>query len=182
MRRCAGKPGAPRTPRFTARPLRFPRPRDDTGLRDRGLVRLVHDDAVLHQIRLSIEIVPGLPQVLGDRIELEQVVSNLLMNAFDAMNDCPTHEREVGVLAIRDGDRWVRVAVRDRGTGVSAVDLERIFEPFHTTKRDGLGIGMSISRTITTFHGGRLWAGNNPDRGATFCLTLRVAEKIPTER
>jgi two-component system sensor kinase FixL len=104
------------------------------------------------------------------------------MNAFDAMNDCPTHEREVSVRAIRDGDRWVRVAVRDRGTGVSAVDLERIFEPFHTTKRDGLGIGLSISRTILTFHGGRLWAENNPDRGATLCFTLPVADKLPTER
>jgi PAS domain S-box-containing protein len=146
------------------------------------VARLVHGDAVLHQIRLSVEIASGLPKVLGDRIELEQVVLNLLMNAFDAMNDCPTHEREVSVRAIQDGDRWVRVAVRDRGTGVSAVDLERIFEAFHTTKRDGLGIGLSISRTILTFHGGRLWAENNPDRGATFCFTLPVADKLPTER
>jgi two-component system sensor kinase FixL len=135
----------------------------------------VHSDAILRRSRVSVEVAPALPPVLGDRIELQQVVLNLLVNAFDAMKDCPRHEREVGVRAALDG-RVVKVAVRDRGTGVSTDDLDRIFEPFHTTKRDGLGMGLSISRTIIAAHGGRLWAENNPDRGATFCFTVPVAE------
>ena len=114
--------------------------------------------------------------MLGDRIELQQVVLNLLVKALDAMNDCPTAERVVSVRAARNGQDAVQVAVRDRGTGVSTGDLERIFEPFHTTKRHGLGIGLSISRTIIAAHGGRLWAENNPDRGATVSFTMPVSE------
>jgi len=140
------------------------------------VVQLVHSDAILRRSRVSVEVAPGLPTVLGDRIELQQVVLNLLVNAFDAMKDCPRHEREVSVRAALDGGGMVKVAVRDRGTGVSADDLDRIFEPFHTTKREGLGMGLSISRTIIAAHGGRLWAENNPDRGATFCFTVPVAE------
>jgi two-component system sensor kinase FixL len=140
------------------------------------VVQLVHGDAVLRRSRVSVEVAPGLPSVLGDRIELQQVVLNLLVNAFDSMKDCPRHEREVSVRAALDGGGVVKVAVRDRGTGVRAGDLERIFEAFHTTKREGLGMGLSISRTIIAAHGGRLWAENNPDRGATFCFTVPVAE------
>jgi len=86
------------------------------------------------------------------------------------------------VRAVLNDDRWVKVAVRDCGTGVSEGDLERIFEPFHTTKSGGLGIGLSISRSIIAVHGGRLWAENNPNRGATFLFTVPVAKAKPTER
>jgi len=140
------------------------------------VVRLVHGDAVLRHSRVSVEVALGLPAVLGDRIELQQVVLNLLVNAFDAMKDCPTREREVSVRAALDGAGMVKVAVRDRGTGVSAGDLDRIFEPFHTTKREGLGMGLSICRNIIAAHGGRLWVENNPNRGATFWFTVPVAE------
>jgi PAS domain S-box-containing protein len=146
------------------------------------VVRLTHSDAVLRQSRVAVDVAPDLPPVLGDRIELQQVVLNLLVNALDAMNDCPTPERVVSVRAARDGRDTVQVAVRDRGTGVSTGDLERIFEPFHTTKRHGLGIGLSISRTIIAAHGGRLWAENNPDRGATFSFTVPVGESKPQGR
>jgi len=139
------------------------------------VVRLVHGDAVLRHSRVSVEVALGLPAVLGDRIELQQVVLNLLVNAFDAMKDCPTREREVSVRAALDGAGMVKVAVRDRGTGVSAGDLDRIFEPFHTTKREGLGMGLSICRNIIAAHGGRLWVENNPNRGATFYFTVPVA-------
>ena len=120
------------------------------------VARLTHSDAVLRQSRVSVDVAPDLPPVLGDRIELQQVVLNLLVNALDAMNDCPTAERVVSVRAARNGQDTVQVAVRDRGTGVGTGDLERIFEPFHTTKRHGLGIGLSISRTIIAAHRGRL--------------------------
>jgi two-component system sensor kinase FixL len=139
------------------------------------VVRFVHSDAVRRDGRVSVAVALGLPSVQGDRIELQQVLLNLLVNAFDAMKDCPTREREVSVRAALDGGGMVKVAVHDRGTGVGAGDLDRIFEPFHTTKRDGLGMGLSISRNIIAAHGGRLWAENNPDRGATFCFTVPVA-------
>ena len=146
------------------------------------VVQLVHADAVLRQCRVVVEVGPDLPPVLGDRIELQQVVLNLLVNAFDAMSNRPIHEREVSVRAVLGDKEWVKVAVRDNGSGVSAGDLERIFEPFHTTKREGLGIGLSISRSIVAVHGGRLWAENNPDRGATFFFTVPVGKAPSTER
>jgi len=146
------------------------------------VVQLVHADAILRHCRVAVEVARDLPPVMGDRIELQQVVLNLLVNAFDAMSKRPIHEREVRVRAVLNDDRWVKVAVRDCGTGVSEGDLERIFEPFHTTKSGGLGIGLSISRSIIAVHGGRLWAENNPNRGATFLFTVPVAKAKPTER
>jgi two-component system sensor kinase FixL len=93
------------------------------------------------------------------------------------MRDCPISERCVGVQAEQDGARTVRVVVRDHGSGLDGDNLDKIFQPFYTTKRDGLGMGLSISRSIIEAHGGRLWAKNNPDRGATFCCTLPVSDE-----
>jgi two-component system, LuxR family, sensor kinase FixL len=90
------------------------------------------------------------------------------------MKDCPANERQVRVLADRDGPSMVRVAVCDCGIGLTGDNLEKVFQPFYTTKRDGLGMGLSICRSIVEAHGGRLWARNNPDRGATFYFTLPV--------
>lgn len=147
----------------------------DIAILVRDVVRLVQSDAVLRQSRIAADIAPELPAVKGDRIELQQVVLNLLMNAFDAMSDCPAHEREVSVQAAQDGAHFVKVTVRDCGTGIADGALELIFEPFHTTKPHGLGIGLSISRTIIALHGGRLWAENNAERGAAFSFTVPVA-------
>jgi two-component system sensor kinase FixL len=135
---------------------------------------LVHSDALLRNSRVSVEVEPGLPPVQGDRIELQQVALNLLVNAFDAMKDRPAHQRQVAVRAALDRARMIKVMVRDYGTGLGADDIERVFQPFYTTKRDGLGMGLAISRTIIEAHGGRLWAENNPDGGATFCFTVPV--------
>jgi len=115
-----------------------------------------------------------LPPVQGDKVELQQVVLNLLLNAFEAMKDCPANEREISLHAAIDGADVVRVEVCDRGTGIGSDNLDKIFQPFYTTKRDGLGMGLSISRSIIEAHGGRLLAENNPDRGATFYFTVPV--------
>jgi two-component system, LuxR family, sensor kinase FixL len=144
----------------------------DLGSVIHDVVLLVHGDAALHKIRVSVEADSGLPPVQGDKIQLQQVVLNLLMNAFDAMRDCPATERNVVVRAEMEGTRIIKVSARDRGTGLSAGNLDRIFRPFFTTKREGLGMGLSISRAIIEAHGGRLWAENNPDRGATFYFTV----------
>jgi PAS domain S-box-containing protein len=154
----------------------------DAGSLILDVVRLVHADAVLRQCRIAVDIAPGLPPVMGDRIELQQVVLNLLLNAFDAMGDFPAQEREVSVEAILNADSMVEVTVCDRGIGIAGGELERIFEPFHTTKREGLGMGLSICRTIIAIHGGRLWARNNPDRGATLSFTVPVAEAASEKR
>ena len=135
---------------------------------------LVHSDAVLQNVSVFLELNPGLPRVRGDKVQLQQVMLNLLLNAFDAMKDCPTDARQVLARLDSDGVSTVKVSVRDRGTGLTTDKLDRIFQPFFTTKRDGLGMGLSISRSIVEAHGGRLWAENNQDRGATFHVVLPV--------
>jgi len=136
------------------------------------VVQLLHSDAVLHNIGVTMESDPGLPRVRGDKVQLQQVMLNLLLNAFDAITHCPVNERTVAVQARMGGAGMVQVAVRDQGTGLSFDTLEKIFQPFYTSKRDGLGMGLSISRSIVEAHGGRLWAENNAGRGATFYFTV----------
>jgi PAS domain S-box-containing protein len=138
----------------------------------RDVVQLVHSDAILHNIRVLLEINSGLPPVRGDKVQLQQVLLNLLLNAFDALKNSPADERSVAVQAELDGGSILKVAVRDSGTGLNGGQLDKIFQPFFTSKPDGLGLGLSISRSIVEAHGGRLWVENNPDRGATFCFTL----------
>jgi signal transduction histidine kinase len=136
------------------------------------VVRLVHSDGILRNIRVEIECQDGLPSVRGDRVQLQQVVLNLLINAFDAMKEAIATERNVKVRAQTNGAGTVEVSVRDHGTGLTSDELARIFQPFYTTKREGLGMGLPISRSIIEAHGGRLWAENNADRGATFHFTV----------
>jgi PAS domain S-box-containing protein len=138
------------------------------------VVLLAHSDAILHNVHLSLEVGPDLPPIRGDRVQLQQVVLNLLLNAFDAMADCPTSQREIKVRAGRGLGRMLMVAVSDKGTGISEENRETIFHPFYTTKRSGLGMGLSISRSIIEAHGGRLSVENNADRGATFYFSIPV--------
>jgi len=138
------------------------------------VVHLLHSDAVLHDVRIVRDADAGLPPARGDKVQLQQVMLNLLLNAIDAMKACPANDGEVWVGAQRQDAHFLIVAVRDHGTGLTADKLEKIFQPFYTTKRDGLGMGLSISRSIIEAHGGRLWAENNPDRGATFYFTVAV--------
>ena len=145
------------------------------------VVLLAHSDAVLHNIRVSLHIDSGLPPIRSDKVQLQQVLLNLLLNSFDAMTDSAASEREIQVRAQRDGPRLLRVSVRDRGVGLSRDKLTHIFEPFYTTKRNGLGMGLSISRSIIEAHGGKLWATNNSDCGATFFFTVPVAD-TPLEK
>jgi PAS domain S-box-containing protein len=140
------------------------------------VVMLVHSDAVLQNVRISLDFPDNLPSVRGDRVQLQQVLLNILLNAFDAMKECPVSERKVEVQAKRQVAHFIEVTVIDRGPGLTADKLDKIFQPFFTTKGEGLGMGLSISRSIIEAHGGRLWAENNPDRGATFYFTLPIAK------
>jgi two-component system, LuxR family, sensor kinase FixL len=142
---------------------------------------LVHSDAIQRGIRIVLDIEPHLPLVRGDKIQLQQVVLNLLLNAFDAMDD-RDGERTVAISAARDGEARVRVSVRDQGHGLPDALADQLFKPFCTFKRDGLGLGLSISRSIVEMHGGRIWASNNADRGATFAFTLPTEAAPPNLR
>ena len=136
-----------------------------------GLLRF---DAEARLVKLTLELSRSVPGVRGDRVQLQQVLLNLILNAMDAMNGCETGRRCVAVC-VRPREEEVEVAVSDSGHGISADNVKRLFEPFFTTKTSGMGMGLAISRTIIEVHGGRLWAENNPAGGATFRFTLPVA-------
>ena len=151
------------------------RRRLDLNLLAGEVVTLVRPDAEMRRVRLAVETDPALPPVHGDRVQLQQVLLNLLLNAMDALDDNPPARRLVTVRARHVG-ATVEVAVSDTGHGISADNLLRVFEPFFSSKPNGLGMGLAISRGIIEAHGGRLWAENNEAGGATFTFTLPAAE------
>ena len=139
------------------------------------VVALVRPDAEMRRVRLAFESNPALPPVHGDGVQLQQVMLNLLLNALDALNDHPP-ERRLITVSSRPAGAAVEVAVSDTGPGIPADKLPQIFEPFYTSKPNGLGMGLTISRSIVETHRGRIRAENNPAGGVTFTLTLPVAE------
>jgi PAS domain S-box-containing protein len=136
-------------------------------------IQLVQRELNSHQVSLRTELAPPLPMVLGDRVQLQQVIINLVINGIQAMQSVTDRSRE---LVIRSGHETghVIVSVTDCGTGISAENAGRLFDPFFTTKSSGMGMGLSISRSIMEGHGGRLWATANLPHGATFNFTLPV--------
>ena len=138
-----------------------------------SLVRL---DAETRKVKLALDLAPSTLLVRGDRVQLQQVLLNLLLNAMDAMNESVEEERRVSV-STRLIDGQAEVTVRDTGPGVSEESLKHLFEPFFTTKPNGMGMGLAISQTIIGVHGGRITAENNRDRGAAFRVTLPTSEK-----
>ena len=136
----------------------------------RDVVRFVTPDARARRVRIDMSLGESLPQVYGDQVQLQQVLLNLVMNAGDAMSNTPPGERLLVVSTATHGD--ARIEVRDRGSGIAPDVLARLFEPFVTTKHDGLGLGLAICRSIVIAHGGHISAANNPERGATFVVSL----------
>jgi PAS domain S-box-containing protein len=136
---------------------------------------LVKADAAARQIKLDGAVPADLPPVRGDRVHIQQVLLNLIVNAMDAIDEAKGADRRVSVSALLDGTQSVEIAVRDTGDGIPADRLATIFDPFITTKPNGLGMGLPISRTIIEAHGGRFWAENNAGGGATFRFTLPIA-------
>jgi two-component system, LuxR family, sensor kinase FixL len=134
---------------------------------------LMRSDLEYRGVSVGTRLCEPAPSVLADRVKLQQVLMNLIMNACDAMSDRAPGERLLTVSSDRNGD--ARIEVRDQGTGIPADALTSIFAPFVTTKRDGLGLGLAICRTILTEYHGRIWAVNNPDRGATMIVSLPLA-------
>ena len=133
---------------------------------------LLHSDLIERRVSAATQLAPGLPPVLGDRVQLQQVLLNLILNACDAMADREPGDRLLTIATSAYPRGLVQLSVSDEGIGISEARLEQIFEPFVSTKENGLGLGLAISRSIITAHGGRLWAVNNVGRGATFFLEL----------
>jgi two-component system, LuxR family, sensor kinase FixL len=140
----------------------------------RDVALLVHSDAIVRGIRVFVTVAPELPPVHGDKVQLQQVMLNLLLNAFDASEFCSSLNREVTIEATLADADTIRVGVRDGGAGLAGDTVDKLFLPFFTSKRDGLGLGLSISRSIVEMHRGRIWAEDNKDRGATFYFTLPI--------
>lgn len=133
---------------------------------------LVKSDVLVRNVSMSLELAPDLPTVRGDRVQLQQVVLNLVLNGLEALRPPAAGVRTLVIRTARDGARAVTVAVQDSGAGIDEEDVDRIFQPFYTTKADGLGMGLAIARTIVDAHGGELVAANNPLGGATVHFTL----------
>ena len=139
---------------------------------------LARADAAARQVKLETNVSPGLPAVKVDRVHLEQVLLNLIINGMDALSETTPNDRRVSVGAQLAGPQSIEIAVSDNGSGIPPDKLADIFEPFFTTKPHGMGMGLPISRTIVEAHGGRLSAENCNGGGATFRFTLRAAKEI----
>jgi PAS domain S-box-containing protein len=148
----------------------------DVNLKIAQVIELAMDEIRRNGIVLRTELAEGLPRVEGDRVQLQQVLLNLMLNAIEAMSPIRDRARELTIVTCRDGPDAVRIEVHDTGPGLDPERAAQVFEPFYTTKPDGLGIGLSISRSIVEAHGGRLWASPNEPRGAIFRFSLPVGE------
>ena len=144
----------------------------------RDVEQLASVDARMHDVALSFFLPPDLPPILADGIQIQQVVLNLIRNGIDALQEVDPGSREVAVRTGRDGEGWIRVSVEDNGCGLPPGSGRDIFQPFFTTKTDGMGMGLSISRSIVEAHRGHIGFHSNERAGATFFFTLPALEDI----
>jgi C4-dicarboxylate-specific signal transduction histidine kinase len=140
----------------------------------RDVAALAHSELARHTVSVQTQLAEGLPHVVADRVQLQQVLLNLVVNAAEAMSRDGAARRELSIRSSVEGWSQVRVGVRDSGPGLDPRSVERVFDAFYTTKPQGLGMGLAICRSIVEAHGGRLWATANDGRGATFHFTLPV--------
>lgn len=135
---------------------------------------LIRSYEIMRNISLEFELDDKIPSVAGDRVQLQQVILNLIMNSSEALENIDGDIRRIVIRTSQKNHNNVTVAIRDNGTGIDEQSPDSLFEPFYTTKQEGMGMGLPISRSIIEAHGGNLWAENNPDRGATFYFTIPV--------
>ena len=141
-------------------------------------ITLVRGEAIGRQVSLQLELAPGLPAVRGDRVQLQQVIINLVMNGIEAMASVDDAPRTLVVRSNRDEADQIVVAVQDLGRGIDPQNAKKLFSPFFTTKPNGMGMGLSICRSIIEAHGGRVWASGNTGPGTTFQFTLTAEPAI----
>ncbi len=138
------------------------------------LLRLLHSELVGRRIKLEIDLNPELPLILGDSIQIQQVLLNLMMNAAEAMTSSVLMVRGLSIATRVTTEGRVEVAISDCGRGIAPEEQRRLFQPFYTTKEQGLGLGLSICSTIVNSHGGRLNISNADQGGATAIISLPV--------
>ncbi|HJU11496.1 MAG TPA: ATP-binding protein [Candidatus Binataceae bacterium] len=141
------------------------------------VVELVENEAAVRQIMVRIDDLANTPRALADRVQIQQCVMNLVMNALDAISRTTSGPREVSISTEAESTGWVAVRIRDTGDGVAPAIAKRLFEPFTTTKPEGMGLGLLVTRSIIESHGGRIWFTPNTERGATFTFTLPVVRE-----
>ena len=139
---------------------------------------LVAVQATMRNVALSKVPASQMLQIHGDKIQIQQVVLNLIVNGMEAMADAPAGQRKIVVSTAQVDDTFAEISISDRGPGISSDALDKVFDPFFTTKTEGMGMGLSIARTIVQAHGGRIWAENRATGGAVFRLTLPLAKKF----
>jgi signal transduction histidine kinase len=157
----------------------FQRVQLDLNVLIRDMAKVLSSDALIRNVRLTLDLDPEIPAVSGDRVQVQQVILNLLLNAMEAMSGDDRREQRLLVRTECADPRMVRVRVEDSGVGLGAGTQEAVFDPFYTTKPGGMGMGLPIARSIVTAHGGAIWATNNATRGATFHFTLPSAVTPP---
>jgi two-component system sensor kinase FixL len=160
--------------------------RGETERRPESLAKLIEEASALalvgakeHGVSIRYKMDPKVDLVLADRVQIQQVVLNLIRNAIDAMEE--SDKRRLVIAVRRAEGEQAEISVADTGPGISPEIADQLFQPFITTKRHGMGVGLSISRTIVEAHGGRLWAESNPEGGATFRFTLRTIDREEAE-
>ena len=165
--------------RIRAMAKKSPERRDRLSINDivSETIALVSTDLQRSAISLKTELSDNLPPIVGDQVQIQQVVLNLIMNAKDAMTAVPKGSRELVISTERVAPHTVLVAVRDSGPPIDSAKVDEMFEAFYSTKPKGMGLGLTISRSIIEAHNGRLWAVPNQPRGAIFQFTLPVEEK-----
>ena len=137
------------------------------------VLKLVRNDLINQNVTAETDLAQNLPSIIGDRVQLQQVLLNLVLNACEAMADCASSERQL-FIASKLEKSAVQVSVTDRGGGIPEKKIEQVFERFFTTKKEGMGLGLSICRSIIDAHEGKIWATNNADCGATFYFSLPI--------
>jgi signal transduction histidine kinase len=142
------------------------------------MIVLLRGEAIRYNISVRTELAADLPQTMGDRVQLQQVLMNLMINGIDAMKDVDG-ARELAIQSQRTEGQQLLVSVSDTGVGLPPQQADQIFNAFVTTKPHGTGMGLRISRSIVESHGGRLWAAANSPRGANFCFTLSANPQGP---
>jgi two-component system sensor kinase FixL len=145
------------------------------------ILDLLHSELVKRQVEARQNLEPDLT-VLADKAQIQQVILNLAMNAMEAMQDQPTADRRLEISLTRSTDGEAQVAVCDSGPGISEEQTQKVFDAFWTTKQQGMGIGLAVSRAIIESHGGRLWFENSLSRGATFHFSLPLSRRDERQR
>jgi len=141
------------------------------------VVSLINTEAMIRNVSIETTLDRSLAPVLGDRVHMQQVIINVILNASEAMTDIADAPRKIIISTCKADQKMVKVGIRDFGSGIMEDQLDQIMEPFYTTKPEGMGMGLSINRSIIEAHAGRFWAENNPDRGAAFYFTLPIHEE-----